>query len=192
MIRRLAFVALISSAYVVASFSGAAAGGGCHPGPDAELTSSDRALVNIEQCEFADTVTYVSPGTEVTWANKDAVPHSVSGAASSWGSEELLAFGDRVTYSFERAGVFPYYCVLHPTMVGAVVVGDGGPAIGGSSGIKKVDAKAIAAVDVAADPPAGTTGSATVLAAAGTILVGLAAAAWFGLRRLGSRATLEA
>jgi plastocyanin len=126
---------------------GAAAGGGCHALPDNEMTSSKKPAVAIGECAFVDTVTYVDPGDEVTWINKDPVPHTVSGAAFSWGTEDLLNRGDRVSYTFENEGVYPYYCALHPSMVGAVVVGDATKAATLTNGIAGV-------VEVK-DPPAG-------------------------------------
>ncbi|HEX2056986.1 MAG TPA: plastocyanin/azurin family copper-binding protein [Actinomycetota bacterium] len=125
MVRRLSLLLVLVLAGAVLVMPGVAAGGGCHAGPSARMTSSERTLLGIAECSFVDTVTYVDVGERVTWVNKDFVPHSVTGAALAWGDEEFLERGDRVTYSFEEEGVYPYYCVLHPSMVGAVVVGDG-------------------------------------------------------------------
>ena len=122
MIRRLSLLVLVAGALVVPAT--ATAGGGCVPNDALELTSSSRRTVGISMCAFVDTVTYVDPGESVRWVNKDYVPHTVTGAAGSFGTEAFLDEGDDVRHTFEAEGVFPYYCVLHPSMVGAVVVGD--------------------------------------------------------------------
>ncbi len=140
--RRLSLLVVIALGSLALVVPGAAAGGGCHGDPDVEMSGSTRRTVAIGACAFVDTVTYVRPGDSVTWVNKDPVPHSVTGAALSWGDDRLLDTAERVTYEFESEGVFPYYCALHPTMVGAVVVGDGAaPAgfTGGAAGVEKVD-----------------------------------------------------
>src|SRR5690606_28103368 len=62
-------------------------------------------------------------GTEVTFRNLDAAPHTVTGESAAWGSTKQLAQGDSLSHTFEEAGVYPYSCILHPGMVGAVVVG---------------------------------------------------------------------
>jgi hypothetical protein len=33
--------------------------------------------------------------------------------------------GETVSYRFDQDGVYPYSCLIHPGMVGAIVVGDG-------------------------------------------------------------------
>jgi plastocyanin len=122
----------------------AAAGGGCHPDSlepsAADATGSSSAAVPIEKCRFSPTVLYVDPGTEVTWTNADPVPHVVSGF--SFGSADELMDDDKATYRFEEEGVYPYSCYLHPSMNGAIVVGDG---------IGKVTAAPVSSV--VADPP---------------------------------------
>lgn len=103
----------------------AAGGGGCYASGDPTSGRGFKGTsLTIEECMFTPTVVYVEVGTEVTWVNKDPVPHTVSGAGLSWGTHENLEKGDRVTHTFKNEGVFPYYCLLHPSMVAAVVVGD--------------------------------------------------------------------
>src|SRR5687767_1784743 len=128
MVRRFALLAVLALASVVVVTPSATAGGGCHMGPLHEMTSSERTTVAIGECAFIDTVTYIEPGEEVTWVNKDPVAHTVSGASLSWGSERMLDQSERVSYTFNKEGVYPYYCAYHPAMVGAVVVGDARPA----------------------------------------------------------------
>jgi hypothetical protein len=58
------------------------------------------------------------------------VPHNVtffSGVYSA-GNPDLyggqFVEGDTVTHTFEDPGVYAYYCTVHPSMLGVVVVGD--------------------------------------------------------------------
>jgi plastocyanin len=100
----------------------ALAGGGCHIPP----TTGRGDRVDIADLCFDATVLYVQPGTDVTWTNRDAMTHVVVGVGDSWGDPEIsLMQGDTVSYRFDQDGVYPYSCLIHPGMVGAIVVGDG-------------------------------------------------------------------
>ena len=77
-----------------------------------------------ENC-FGPTVTHVEPGTTVRWKSATGeAPHTVTGYG--WGSETLQP-GDGFGRRFDEPGVYPYFCALHPSMVGTVVVGDDVP-----------------------------------------------------------------
>ena len=69
---------------------------------------------------------YVNPGATVTWTNKDSETHTVTGLGFRWGSEGDLLAGNAISYRFVQSGIYPYSCIIHPGMVGAVVVGDAG------------------------------------------------------------------
>lgn len=191
--RRAITVGLMTLALLGGSISfpvAAGAGGGCHGGLMGEMTQA-RATAGetfgavIEQCAFGPTVLYVEEGESVQWVNKDVFDHTVTGAALSWGSEEFLAEGDTITQEFSREGVFPYYCLLHPSMVGAVVVGDPDPdaiALGtsslGSSGVGTVSGESgDAAAPAQAPDSAPASDSTSTSVWLGTIVaLGLAAA----------------
>src|SRR5262245_32588406 len=81
-------------------------------------------------------------GDTVTWTNKDTQPHTVTSGSngqpdgtfdSSPDFNPLLAPQQTFSHTFEEAGEFPYYCALHPNMVGTVMVAgsDGGNGNGG-------------------------------------------------------------
>jgi plastocyanin len=133
--RRTRWLCALTSAAIAGTIlmaaEAAAGGGGCHPDPTLEPTvarlagPSGRAL--IDACAFQPTVLYVDEGAEITWVNKDPLQHTVTGVNVSWGSERFLSQGDTISQRFDRAGVYPFYCLLHPGMVGSVVVGDPDP-----------------------------------------------------------------
>jgi len=99
-----------------------AAGGGAHC-QNQEITTSKGTTSAIELGCYAPTVLYVGMGGEVTWTNRDAVPHTVTGLFGSWGNYEQFGLDEAMTFTFDEAGVFPYFCVVHPSMQGVVVVG---------------------------------------------------------------------
>jgi plastocyanin len=73
----------------------------------------------------------VSVGTTVTWTNNDSQPHTVTSGSngqpdnkfnSSPNFTPLLNPGQTFSFTFTEAGEYPYYCMLHPNMVGTVNV----------------------------------------------------------------------
>jgi plastocyanin len=127
-----AFTAAVIAATILFVPHAGAGGGGCHPDPTenptvARVRSGEAGTAVVGLCAFQPTVLYVDEGTEVTWVNKDAFDHTVTGAYLQWGSERFLGQGDRLTERFDESGVFPFYCLLHPGMVGTGVVGDPDP-----------------------------------------------------------------
>jgi plastocyanin len=76
----------------------------------------------------------VNVGQTVLWTNDDFSFHTVtSGKAGDTnsgsvfdsglaGPTALASTGKTYEYTFESAGEYPYYCILHPGMVGKVIV----------------------------------------------------------------------
>jgi plastocyanin len=53
--------------------------------------------------------------------NQDGVDHTVTSTGGLFDSGNLES-GDDFEYRFDTAGTFPYFCTLHPSMTGEVVV----------------------------------------------------------------------
>lgn len=70
----------------------------------------------------------IAKGTTVTWTNHDNTAHTVtegnpSGYSPPNGFDSgILAPGSVFTHTFAAAGTVQYYCTLHPTMLGEVIV----------------------------------------------------------------------
>ena len=68
----------------------------------------------------------VSVGTTVTWTNDDAQPHTATSgeAVTPDGRFDsgIMAPGATFDFTFTEAGEYPYFCLLHPNMVGTVSV----------------------------------------------------------------------
>ena len=97
----------------------ASAGGGCHT-PATEGRGSAVALVDL--C-FTPTVLRVEPGATVRFVNRDPIGHPLSRPGGAWGWDGGV--GGRTTVRLDQAGTYPFFCYVHPGMVGVVVVGDG-------------------------------------------------------------------
>ena len=143
-------IALAVGALALAGGAPAEAGGGCHNGVFSDRTG---AQVELSKNCFEPTVVRIQQGQQVTWTNHDPDPHAVTGAANSWGMTgrvgkggEEIDPGKSVSYQFDNPGVFPYFCIFHPSMAGAVVVGEGRVVSSGTSagdGVRAVSALAL-------------------------------------------------
>jgi plastocyanin len=75
---------------------------------------------------FSPNPIQVSVGTTVTWTNNDAQPHTVNSGENATPSglfdSPIMAPQATFEYTFTEAGEFPYFCILHPNMVGTVSV----------------------------------------------------------------------
>ena len=79
--------------------------------------------VNIDNFTFAPGELTVAPGTEVTWTNRDDIPHTVTDAAEQKAFKSApLDTGNTFSYVFAKTGTYHYFCSLHPRMQGTVVV----------------------------------------------------------------------
>ena len=105
-------VALISFVW-----SGAVAGQPHAAAPSTPLASE----ITIDNFTFGPTEVKVPVGTTVTWINHDDIPHTVVHADKTFKSK-VLDTDDRFSFTFTKAGTFPYFCSIHPKMTGTVVV----------------------------------------------------------------------
>ena len=113
------------------------AGGACRGGPFEDHRTTE--IKATPDC-FLPTVARVDVGDTVTFFNGADAMHTVGGVAGSFGSlHNELAPDKKLSYRFDEEGVFPYLCLLHPGMAGAIVVGDGEGEVT-SGGITQVSA----------------------------------------------------
>lgn len=79
--------------------------------------------VEIAGLAFSPETLTIAPGTTVTWVSADPdLPHTSNSDDEVWSSGNLND-GEEFSFTFEEAGTFPYFCEVHPTMTGTIVVG---------------------------------------------------------------------
>ncbi len=79
------------------------------------------AEIKIDNFSFSPATLTVAVGTTVTWINRDDIPHRVAGTDGGFKSKTLDT-DDKFSYTFSKAGTYPYFCSLHPKMTGKIVV----------------------------------------------------------------------
>ena len=78
------------------------------------------------ECYIPAEVT-VNVGDTVTWSNDDTAAHTVTSGTPTDGPDglfdsSLFMAGTTFEYTFDEAGTFDYFCMVHPWMVGTVTV----------------------------------------------------------------------
>ena len=77
--------------------------------------------ISIMKHNFSLPTVTVPVGGTVTWVNQDEDLHTVVSTAGIFRSPGLDT-DETYSYKFTKAGVYQYFCTLHPLMVGKIVV----------------------------------------------------------------------
>ncbi len=81
------------------------------------------STVTIDNFAFTAASITVPVGTEVTWENRDDIPHTVVSAGDPRVFKSSpLDTNDHFAFRFDKPGTYKYFCSLHPKMQGTVVV----------------------------------------------------------------------
>jgi amicyanin len=79
--------------------------------------------VKIDNFSFGPTTLTIPVGTTVTWINRDDIPHTVvSTDDPKVFKSKVLDTDEKFSFTFTKAGTYPYFCSVHPKMTGKVVV----------------------------------------------------------------------
>lgn len=116
-------ILLAATAFALAACSGAA---GAPDGPDTDAAASGDQVA-IDDFAFRPETLTVAVGTSVTWSNEDATSHTVTAGDEDDPDPDTFDLtvdeqGQTVEFTFDEAGSYAYYCVLHPFMTGVVEV----------------------------------------------------------------------
>jgi len=71
----------------------------------------------------------INVGDTVTWVNDDTAAHTATGGSASDGlsgvfDSSLVLAGSSFSFTFNEAGTYEYFCMVHPWMAGFVIVGE--------------------------------------------------------------------
>jgi amicyanin len=80
--------------------------------------------VKIDNFSFAPKSITVKVGTTVTWTNRDDIPHNVVSTEKKF-SSPVLDTDQTFSFKFQEPGSYPYFCKIHPMMIGTVIVEGG-------------------------------------------------------------------
>jgi plastocyanin len=91
------------------------------PSVMADQPSAAGTDVKIDNFSFGPQTITVGVGTTVTWTNRDDIPHTVVSTDGVFKSK-VRDTDEKFSYTFTKAGTYPYFCSVHPKMTGTVVV----------------------------------------------------------------------
>jgi plastocyanin len=83
--------------------------------------SAAAAEVKIDNFSFGPQTITVPIGATVTWTNRDDIPHTVVSTDGVFKSK-VRDTDETFSYTFTKAGTYPYFCSVHPKMTGQIVV----------------------------------------------------------------------
>ena len=86
-----------------------------------DTPSAPGADVKIDNFSFGPQTITVPVGATVTWTNRDDIPHTTVSTEGLFKSK-VMDTDEKFSYTFTKAGTYPYYCSVHPKMTGQVVV----------------------------------------------------------------------
>jgi plastocyanin len=106
---------------VLGGLLGVLAGVAVMAAPIGAAPTGEETAVKIDNFTFAPQRMTVRAGTTVTWTNQDDIPHTVASTTKAFRSKALDT-DDTFSFTFTTAGVYDYFCSLHPHMTGTIVV----------------------------------------------------------------------
>jgi len=77
--------------------------------------------VNIDNFSFTPMEMTIPAGSQVTWINKDDVPHTVVSVDHKFKSQALDT-DEKFSFAFPNPGTYEYFCSVHPKMTGKIIV----------------------------------------------------------------------
>lgn len=122
---RVIVAAMTAATIVLSACGGGGAGGG--GGAAADLGPAvETNTVTVKERKFDPPSIVVPVGTTVTWSNEDKVSHTVSSGVPGKRDgtfDRTLGPGFGVfSFTFDKPGVYTYYCQFHTAMLGQVEV----------------------------------------------------------------------
>ena len=91
------------------------------PGSSAKTPQPASAEVKVDNFSFGPATLTVAVGTTVIWTNRDDIPHTIVSTDKVFKSK-VLDTDEKFSFTFDKAGTYPYFCSIHPKMTGSVVV----------------------------------------------------------------------
>jgi len=77
--------------------------------------------ITIDNFSFTPATVTVKAGTEITWQNRDDIPHTVVSTDNVFKSKALDT-DDKFSFTPTKPGTYTYFCSIHPKMTATLVV----------------------------------------------------------------------
>jgi plastocyanin len=88
---------------------------------NAPVSNSNNVIVNIQNFKYIPQTVTINVGQTITWINHDKIIHAV-GSKNGLVKCGALTFGQSYSQTFNKPGVYNYFCPMHPWMLGQIIV----------------------------------------------------------------------
>ncbi len=83
--------------------------------------AAEPVRIEITKFAFSPQEITVPVGATIVWVNHDETPHTIAAGDQAFVSKALDT-DDRYEHTFDHEGDVPYFCTVHPFMVGTIHV----------------------------------------------------------------------
>lgn len=94
--------------------------------PKDEPAPQRASAVTVQMFRYQPEQLTITPGTTVTWTNRDQILHTATGGVPGEPDDSfdgsMDEAGKTFTHTFRARGRFPYFCSRHEGMRGTVIV----------------------------------------------------------------------
>jgi plastocyanin len=95
--------------------------------PSAKIVSIVKGAALLREKAFDPNPIIIHAQDSINWINKDNVVHTVTSGSSFSSPDRGQEFdsgmlGGSYTHKFVKSGTYNYFCQIHPTMVGKIIV----------------------------------------------------------------------
>jgi plastocyanin len=111
-LRRSIFIKLVLAVAILAFFV---------PLNSVRAASNETVDIAIDNFSFTPSTVKVKVGTQITWTNRDDIPHTVFSEDLILKSK-VLDTDEKFTFTPTKPGTYEYFCSIHPKMTGKIVV----------------------------------------------------------------------
>jgi plastocyanin len=108
---------------VVGTLAAACGGGGSSSDGGGSSSTGGQGggnAVTIDNLAFSPATLNLKTGQEVTWTNKQDIAHTVTADGGAF--DHQMPPGATFSFTFDKAGSFPYHCTIHPSMTATIQV----------------------------------------------------------------------
>ncbi len=78
--------------------------------------------VAIKDYAFTPSQLIIKAGQSVTWTNNGQASHTITSNNGNELSSSVISPGQTYAHTFNTPGTYNYYCSIHPSMVGQIIV----------------------------------------------------------------------
>ena len=76
--------------------------------------------VTIDNLAFSPATLNLKTGQQDTWTNQQDIAHTVTADGGAF--DHQMPPGATFSFTFDKAGSFPYHCTIHPSMTATIQV----------------------------------------------------------------------